>query len=188
MIENNISRIRRFSFNSQNTSFYNSSSGDEDYRKAAKDVAGEGKSSLREETLAKKKPVFIEADFEASDSLAAELADLTGARPEDVRLVRVSRDLGGDLGRRKDAADAWLGALAQLDLDGANRMSVDRLLQPGHAEPAVDITTPEVPRADLQDDLATVEVMRRQTSFAGVLQTARNLCTSVERLHGSATE
>jgi AAA domain, putative AbiEii toxin, Type IV TA system/AAA ATPase domain len=42
-----------------------------------------------------KKPIFIEAQFAASDELAAELANLSGVRTDDVRAVRISRDLGG---------------------------------------------------------------------------------------------
>ncbi len=42
-----------------------------------------------------KKPTFIEAEFEIAESLAAELASLTGAAPDDVRVVSISRDLGG---------------------------------------------------------------------------------------------
>lgn len=42
-----------------------------------------------------KKPIFIEAEFEIAESLAAELASLTGASPDDVRVVCISRDLGG---------------------------------------------------------------------------------------------
>lgn len=42
-----------------------------------------------------KKPVFIEAHFELSDELVDQLISLTGATAEDVRIARVTRDIGG---------------------------------------------------------------------------------------------
>jgi len=42
-----------------------------------------------------KKPIFIEAEFELSDELAAQVAQITGADPKDVKTALVKRDLGG---------------------------------------------------------------------------------------------
>ena len=44
----------------------------------------------------KKKPVFIEAHFELSDTLAAQIAKMTGARKEEVQIALVKRDLDGN--------------------------------------------------------------------------------------------
>jgi hypothetical protein len=44
---------------------------------------------------AKEKPVFIEAVFEADDELVEKLQELTGASPDDVRTVFISRSYGG---------------------------------------------------------------------------------------------
>ena len=43
----------------------------------------------------KNKPVFIRAQFELSDELASEIAELTGAEVEEVRTAIVSRNFGG---------------------------------------------------------------------------------------------
>lgn len=42
-----------------------------------------------------KKPVFIEAQFELGDELVEQVAEMTGATADDVRVARVKRDLGG---------------------------------------------------------------------------------------------
>lgn len=43
----------------------------------------------------KNKPIFIEARFELPNSLATEIAEMTGATVEDVRIALVQRNLGG---------------------------------------------------------------------------------------------
>ena len=69
-------------------------------------------------------------------------------------------DLGRHLGRRQQAAEAGLGALGQLDLDRPHRRRGDDVLEPGEVEAPVLVAAAEVGRADLEDEVTAVAVVR----------------------------
>ena len=98
-------------------------------------------------------------------------------------------DFGGDLGAGQHAAQTGLGSLAELDLDGPDRRGgrhpVD---QTGKAECAVVIAATEIAGADLPDQVAAVEVVRRHSALAGGVQGAGHGRALVERGDGRAAD
>src|SRR5690606_13232867 len=113
----------------------------------------------------------------------AELAVRRGADAVDAlgHAARV-RDVGGDLHAREDAAAAGLGALAELDLDGANRAALARFEELLEAEAPGHVARAEIARAELEDELAAVEVMARDAALARVVERAGDVRAAVERL------
>ena len=81
-------------------------------------------------------------------------------------------DLRGHLGAGQHAAEARLGALAELDLDGPHRCRLDGVDEPVEVEAAVLVAAAEVARADLADEVAAVAVVGRDAALAGVVQAA----------------
>jgi hypothetical protein len=69
-------------------------------------------------------------------------------------------DLGGDLFRRQQPAEAGFGALAQLDLDGFDRAGGDGVLESVDIEPSGVVAAAEVAGADLEYKLCAMEVVR----------------------------
>ena len=98
-------------------------------------------------------------------------------------------DFGSDLGTGQHAAQTGLRPLTELDLDGPDRRRgrhpVD---QPRKAESAVAIAAAEVAGANLPDQVAAVEVVRRHPALAGVVQRAGRGCALVERGDGRGAE
>src|SRR5690625_1264131 len=68
-------------------------------------------------------------------------------------------DLGRDLRRRQHTAQARLGALAELDLQGADRRGGHEVGEPGEVEGAVEVPAPEVGGADLEHEVPAVPVV-----------------------------
>src|SRR4051794_15478931 len=93
-------------------------------------------------------------------------------------------DLLGHLGRGKQPAETGLGALAELDLEGADRRALDLAFQLAEVEVAVLVAAAEVRGADLEDQLAAVQVVLRQSAFPRVLQAPGQCTSAVERLDG----
>ena len=98
------------------------------------------------------------------------------------------RDLGRHLGAGQQAAESRFRALAQLDLDGADGGTAHEVLEAVEVETALLVATAEVRRADLEDQLAAVAVVRRESPFAGVVQAPGESGSTVEGLDGRAGE
>src|SRR5262245_65664022 len=67
-------------------------------------------------------------------------------------------------------------------------MLVGELEQFGQAEPAVELSAAEIAGADLKDQIAAWQMMRRQAALAGVLQTTCQSCTAIQRFDRRAAE
>ena len=94
------------------------------------------------------------------------------------------RDLRRDLRGGKHAAEAGLGSLAELELDGAHRMLLHHGRQALEVESAALVACAEVPRAELPDEVAAVQVMRCDAALSRVVQASRQRRAAVQRLHG----
>ena len=90
-------------------------------------------------------------------------------------------DLLGDLRGGQHAAEAGLGALAELDLDRSNRVGGDGLDDSREVEVAVGVAGAEVPAPELPDQLAALLVVRGDPTLAGVVEAARNRRSLVQR-------
>ena len=111
--------------------------------------------------------------------------DLVPTRRRAVLALRDATDLGdlpADLLAGEHPAEAGLGALAELDLDRLHRRRLDEVHESPHVEATVLVAAAEVGRADLEDDVTAVAVVRRECALAGVLQAARHRRALVERL------
>ena len=97
-------------------------------------------------------------------------------------------DLRRHLGRRQQAAEAGLGALGQLDLEGPHRRRRHHVLEPGEVEATVVVPAPEVGRPDLEDQVAAVAVVAGETTLTRVLGAAGKGGATVERLDGGARQ
>nr|WP_244332519.1 hypothetical protein [Gordonia polyisoprenivorans] len=86
-----------------------------------------------------------------------------------LRHTAIAGDLGGHLRRRQDAADTRLGTLAQFDVDGLDTVVGGFLRERVGIEMPVGGAGSEVAGADLPDDVGALEVKRRQTTFAGLV-------------------
>src|SRR5699024_8997644 len=93
------------------------------------------------------------------------------------------RDLLTDLGLGQHPAQARLGPLAELDLDGPYRGSGHQLLEAGQVEGAVLVAAAEVGGADLEDQVGTVAVVPRDPTLTGVVQHSGGRASPVDRLH-----
>ena len=94
---------------------------------------------------------------------------------------RMAAISGVILALRQHAADAWLGALTELDLDRADlRMGGDHRLEARQAEASVQLPAAEVAGAQLEHQVPALEVMRRQAALAGVLQAAGQFRAAVD--------
>ena len=97
-------------------------------------------------------------------------------------------DLGGDLGAGQQAPDARLGPLGELDLDGADRVLLAQVDQPGEVEATPIVAAPEVGGADLEDEVGTVEVVDRDTALSGVVPRVGGGRPAVQGLDGGAAQ
>src|SRR6185436_17901902 len=97
-------------------------------------------------------------------------------------------DLGRDLRGGQHAAEARLGALAQLDLDRLDVRALHGLEGALEGEVAVWVAAAEIAGPDLPDDVAAVAVMIADATFAGVLQRAREHDAAIDRLDGRARQ
>src|SRR5262249_20955033 len=91
--------------------------------------------------------------------------------------------LPGHLVGRGQAAEAGLGALAELYLDGPDVRRGELLEEALHAEAPAVVAAAEVAGADLPDEFAAVAVVRGDPALAGVLHAARDLRAAVDGLH-----
>ncbi len=98
------------------------------------------------------------------------------------------RDFGGDLRRRQQAAETRLGALAQLDLNRLDGAARDHLSESFKVETAFGVPRAEVGRPQLADQIAAVQMMRRDAAFAGVVKAAGDLGAAVKGLDRGAAE
>jgi hypothetical protein len=79
-------------------------------------------------------------------------------------------------------AEARLRALRELELDRPDRALGDALAQAVEIEVPVLAAAAEVARPDLEDELAAVQVRRREPALADVVQARRDGRAPVERL------
>src|ERR1700719_931549 len=98
-------------------------------------------------------------------------------------------NLGADLGGGQHAAVAWLGALAELELDHLDLVALGVLREFLGAERAVGLAAAEIARADFPDDVAAVFAMiRAVAAFAGIVGEIAFLGADVERADGVRAE
>ena len=98
-------------------------------------------------------------------------------------------DLGSDLRSREHAAHTRLGALAQLQLDRANRVRGDHLFELVQAELAGCVAAAEVSGADLPDQITVTATMGRANgAFPCVVSKLPCLGASVESFDGITAE
>ena len=95
-------------------------------------------------------------------------------------------DLGGHLGCGQQPAEARLGALAELDLQGPNRRAGHHVLELVHVESAFGVAAAEVGGTDLEDQFAAVAVIARNAALTGVVQAVGQHGAPVEGLDGAA--
>src|SRR6516165_3863369 len=94
-------------------------------------------------------------------------------------------DLGADLGCRQYPAVAWLGTLAQLQLDHLNLITLRSFLEFSRAERSISVATTEISRTDFPDDVAPIFAMiGAVAAFAGVVGEIAPLGADVERADG----
>ncbi len=93
-------------------------------------------------------------------------------------------DLRRHLRCRQHSPEPRFGALAELYLEGTDGSALNQLLKLLEAEPSVFVSTAEVRRTDLEDELTALAVVRRHAAFPGVLQASGELSAAVERLDG----
>jgi hypothetical protein len=66
---------------------------------------------------------------------------------------------GGDLFRGQQASEAWLGALAEFDLDGFDEAGGDGVIESLDVEASGVVAAAEVAGADLEYQVGAVEVV-----------------------------
>ncbi len=97
------------------------------------------------------------------------------------------RDLGGDLGAGEHAAQARLGPLAELDLDGSHRGRLHRGGEHVETEP-VGVAASEVGGPHLVHECSSVAMVAADPTFAGVVQHIGNGRASVQGLDGRTAQ
>jgi hypothetical protein len=81
-------------------------------------------------------------------------------------------------------AQTRLGALAELDLDRPYRVFSAQVRQPVEVEAPITVTASEVAGADLEHQLAAVQVVRRHAALPGVVQATGQGAAPVDGLDG----